>query len=173
MSSRSTGFSGNAIAILKADHHALLERFERILILRRPHDVQEGWEALSEAVRRHMAVEAEVFYPAFLDATEDALMHFVASVGHENIVAEMQVALQEPATSVNFAARVRALKKVFMHHVADMEKDGGMFDEARRSTMDHEAMARLVQAHFANLEQTAGSVTPTTHHHSAAGINKR
>src|SRR5258708_7795990 len=113
MSSRSTDVSGSAIAVLKADHHELSERFERILVLRHPRDVQQGWEALIEAVKRHMAVEAEVFYPAFLDATENALTHFVASVGHENIAAEMQVALEESATSADFASRVRALKKVF------------------------------------------------------------
>jgi len=148
MSSRSTEISGNAIAILKADHHELLGRFERILMLRHPHEVQHGWQALSEAVKRHMAVEADVFYPAFLDATEDSLMHFVASVGHENIAAEMEDALEEPATSANFVSRLRALKKVFMDHVSDMERDGGMFDEARRSIMDHEAIARLVRAHL-------------------------
>jgi len=45
-------------------------------------------------------------------------------------------------------SRLRALKKVFMDHVSDMERDGGMFDEARRSIMDHEAIARLVRAHL-------------------------
>lgn len=168
MSSRSTDFSGNAIALLQADHHELLERFNEILRLRHPYGVQRGWQALCKAVRRHMAVEAEIFYPAFLDATEDALTHFVASVGHENIAAEMQDALDEPPTSTNFVSRVRAVKKVFMHHVSDMERDGGMFDQARRSTMDHEAMARLVQAHFDVPEQTA--VAPDRR--SAISINK-
>jgi hypothetical protein len=140
-----------------ADHHELLGRFERILMLRHPHEVQRGWQVLSAAVKRHMAAEADVFYPAFLDATEDSLMHFVASVGHEKIAAEMQDALDEPATSANFVSRLRALKKVFMDHVADMEKDGGMFEEACRSAMDHEAIARLVRAHFAVLEGAAGN----------------
>jgi len=168
MSSRSTDFSGNAIAILQADHHELLERFNEILRLRHPYDVQRGWQALCKAVRRHIAVEAEIFYPAFLDATEDALTHFVASVGHEDIAAEMQDALVEPPTSANFVSRLRALKKVFMHHVSDMERDGGMFDEARRSTMDHEAIARLVQAHFDVAEQAAAII----YRPSAVSINK-
>jgi uncharacterized protein YceH (UPF0502 family) len=149
MSSRPIDFSENALAILKAEHHELLARFERILMLRSPKDVQHAWEALSQAVKRHIAVEAEVFFPAFLDATEDRLMHFVASVGHENIAAEMQDALHETATSANFASRVRALKKAFMHHVTDMEKDGGMFDVAARSNMDHEAVARRMLARCA------------------------
>jgi hypothetical protein len=149
MALRSTDFARDAIAILKAHHQELLGQFEQLFKLGQRHERQRGWRALSAALRLHVEIEAEVFYPAFLDATEDSLTHFVASVGHENIAAEMQDVLDEPATGADFVARMRALKKIFKHHVADMERDGGMFDEARRSTMDHDTIARLVRAHFA------------------------
>jgi Hemerythrin HHE cation binding domain len=161
MSSRSADFPRNAIAVLEADHRALLQQFERILAFRHAFERQREWQALSEAMKRHMAIEAEIFYPAFLDATEDSLTHFVASVGHENIAAEMQDALKESATSANFVSRVRALKKVFMHHVSDMEEENGMFDEARRSSMDHETLARLVHARLTVLDGTADNGTET------------
>jgi hypothetical protein len=156
MSSSSTEFSGSAIALLKADHHGLLERFERFFALRHPQERQQEWRALSEALKRHMAIEAEVFYPAFLDATEDSLLHFVASVGHEKIAAEMQDVLEGPAASTQLASRVRAVKNVFMHHVSDMERDGGMFEEALRSGINHEMLNRLVRAHYASLATVAG-----------------
>ena len=152
MLSRSTDFPGSAIALLKADHLELLERFERFSTLRYPQEREQEWQALSEAIKRHMAVEAEVFFPAFLDATEDALLHFVATVGHEKIAAEMRDVTEGHAASAHFVSRVRAIKKVFIHHVSDMEKDGGMFDQASRSTINHEVLARLVRAHFASLE---------------------
>jgi hypothetical protein len=144
------------MAILEADHRALLQRLERIHSFRHPLERQWEWRALNEAIRRHMAVEEEVFYPAFFDATEDSLTHFLASVGHEKIAAEMQDVLEVSAGSASFVSRVRAIKKVFMHHVSDMEEEGGMFDRARRSTMQHELLARLVRARYAALEAAAG-----------------
>ena len=156
MSSRFTNVPGNALAILEADHRVLLQRLEGIHSFRHPLERQGEWRALNEAIRRHMAVEEEVFYPAFLDATEDSLTHFLASVGHEKIAAEMQDILEVSASSANFVSRVRALKKVFMHHVSDMEEEGGMFDRARRSTMQHELLARLVRARYAPLEAATG-----------------
>jgi hypothetical protein len=160
MSSRSTNFSDSAIALLKADHHELLERFERFSLLPYPQERQQEWQTLSEALIRHMAVEAEVFFPAFLDATEDSLLHFVATVGHEKIAAEMRDVIEGHAARTHFVSRVRAVKKVFIHHVSDMEKDGGMFDEARRSTIDHEGLTRLVRVHFASLETAAEGGAP-------------
>jgi hypothetical protein len=151
MSSRSTEVPGSAIAILEADHRALLQRFRQILGLRHPLPRQQEWLALTEAIKRHMTVEAEVFYPAFLDSTEDSLTHFVASDGHENIAAEMRDATEDSATDAAFVARVRALKKVFLNHVSDMEEAGGMFDGARRSSMDHEMLARLMRARYSAL----------------------
>jgi hypothetical protein len=129
MSSRSANFPEDAIALLSAEHRELLDQFERILALH-PHEREQQWRTLRKAMKLHMAVEAELLFPAFLDATEDSLTHFVASVGHENITAEMQDASEVPCASGMFLARVRSLKKVFAHHVSDMEKDGGMFDEA-------------------------------------------
>jgi hypothetical protein len=78
MSSWFTNVPGNAMAILEADHRAMLQGLERIHSFRHPLERQWEWRALNEAIRRHMAVEEEVFYPAFLDATEDSLTHLLA-----------------------------------------------------------------------------------------------
>ena len=151
MSSRSTDFPADAMAILEADHRALLQRFERVLSSRNSLDRDQEWRALSEAIKRHMRVEADVFYPAFLDATGDSLKHFVASVGHESIAAEMRDVL-ERSTNAEIVSRIRSLKKVFLHHVSDMEGEGGMFDLARRSTMNQELLMQWVRARYAALE---------------------
>lgn len=151
MSLRSTDFPADAMAILEADHRALLHRFERVLNSRNSLERHQEWRALSEAINRHMRVEADVFYPAYLDATEDSLTHFVASVGHESIAAEMRDVL-ERSTSAEIVSRMRSLKKVFLHHVSDMEGKGGMFDLARRSTMNQELLAQRVRARYAAWE---------------------
>jgi hypothetical protein len=146
--SRSTEFPGSAIAILEADHRTLLHRLGQLVRLRHPLARQQERKALSKALEHHMAVEAEFFYPAFLDATEDSLTHFVASVGHENILAELREALGESTAGAGFVSRVRALKKVFANHVADMEGVGGMFELARSSSMDHERLTQLIRSRY-------------------------
>jgi hemerythrin HHE cation binding domain-containing protein len=148
MSSRPTEFPGDAIAVLKTEHRELLDRFQRFLRLP-PHEREQGWRTLQEAIRVHMDIEAELLYPAFLDATEDSLVHFVALVGHENITAQIREVSEVPSSGGYFASRVRSLKRIFAHHVWDMERDGGMYDEASRSTINHELLARLVRARYA------------------------
>ncbi len=145
---RSTEFPGSGIAILEADHRALLHRLAQLVRLRPPLARQQEREALNTALEHHLAVEAEVLYPAFLDATEDSLTHFVASVGHENILAELRDALGESTAGAAFVSRARALKKVFANHVADMEGAGGMFELARRSSLDHERLAEMIRSRY-------------------------
>ena len=144
--SRSTEFSGSAIAILEADHRALLHRLGQLVRLRHPLARQQERKALSKALEHHIAVEAELFFPAYLDATEDSLTHFVASVGHENILAELRDASGESTAGAGFISRVRTLKKAFANHVADLEGVGGMFELARRSCMNQEQLAQLIQS---------------------------
>ena len=155
MPSRSADFPENSILLLKADHHELLGRFDRFFALRNPPARQQAWRVLRQALKRHLAIEAELFYPAYLDATEDSLTHFVASVGHENIAAEMQDLSEESSASDQFVSRVRTLKKTFVNHVADMEKNGGMFELAGRSTIHHEILTQLIRARYAALETAA------------------
>jgi hypothetical protein len=116
--------------------------------LRHPLARQQERKALSRVLENHIAVEAELFYPAFLDATEDSLTHFVASVGHESILAELSDALAESTAGAGFVLRARALKKVFANHVADLEGAGGMFDLAQRSSMNQEQLAQLMRPRY-------------------------
>jgi hypothetical protein len=153
MSSRSTEFAGSAMAILEADHRTLLRRIESVLNSRNSLERQQEWRAFSEAIKRHMAVEAEILYPAFLDATKDSLTYFVASVGHDSIAAELREVLEEPA-SAKFVARMRSLQKVLVHHISDMEAKGGLFDLARQSTLNQERLAHLVRSRYTAPERT-------------------
>jgi hypothetical protein len=136
----------DAIAVLKTDHEELANQFEMLLAVRDIPQRERRWGILRAVLETHLALEAEVFYPAFLDATENALSHFLASLGHENIVAHIKDVLHAPAAVSNFNFRVRSLKRAFAHHVFDMEREGGLFDEARHSTMNHVLIGRLLLA---------------------------
>jgi hypothetical protein len=52
-------------------------------------------------------------------------------------------------------SRMRSLKKLFLHHVSDMEAAGGMFALARRSTMNQGLLVQGVRARYAALDAAA------------------
>jgi hypothetical protein len=140
----------DAITVLKTDHEELADRFEMLLSMRDIPQCERNWAGLRTALETHLAMEAEVFYPAFLDATENSLSHFLASLGHENILGHLEDVLHAPVALSNFHFRVRSLKRAFAHHVFDMERDGGMFYEARKSTMNQDLIGRLLLARKRN-----------------------
>ena len=97
-------------------------------------------------MRLHTAVEEEIFYPAFLAATQDKAIHHEAEVEHhaaEELIAEIEKLT--PADDY-FTAKVNVLGEMIKHHVKEEEKPGGMFVEARKAKMDLAALgARLAE----------------------------
>ncbi|MDB6085492.1 MAG: hypothetical protein JWN43_3373, partial [Gammaproteobacteria bacterium] len=75
----------DALEILKVDHEALALRFSEFFALRSQSRRSDLIEAICAAIKVHFALEAEIFYPAFLHATQDTLTHFVAFVNHETV----------------------------------------------------------------------------------------
>jgi hypothetical protein len=144
MSVQPTGSDLDAVRMLKADHAELIRQFNRLVALSGADERERLWETLSVALELHVAIESDVFYPAFLDATENSLTHFVATVEHENIAAQIQDVSTARPGSAEFQSRVRSLARDFMHHVRELEKEGGMFQEALGSTMNREEVGRQI-----------------------------
>ena len=73
----------NAIAMLRQQHRQIQQQFARY-----EQEMSESqWgvavkDALT-ALKMHMEVEEEIFYPAYLDATDDQERHHDAMVEHE------------------------------------------------------------------------------------------
>jgi hypothetical protein len=134
----------DAIEIMRAEHADLALQMQMLVALPAAAERIRLWEGLKTALELHLAIESEVFYPAFLDATENSLTHFVATVAHENILAQIaEVSATRPG-SADFQSRARSLARAFMHHVRELEKDGGMFKEALDSTMNRDAVGRRI-----------------------------
>jgi hypothetical protein len=141
---QSTGYDFDAVGIIKADHAELVRQFQRLVALPTADARERLWETLRFALELHVAVESEVFYPAFLDATENSLTHFVATVEHENIIAQIQDVSTTRPGSAEFQSRVHSLARVFTHHARELEKEGGMLQEALVSTMSRDAVGRQI-----------------------------
>ena len=73
----------DAIALLKADHRQVEEWFEQFEKARDDNRKQTLATKICDALKVHTTIEEEIFYPAFLEATEDKDLHHEAEIEHE------------------------------------------------------------------------------------------
>jgi len=136
----------DAIALLKADHREVEGWFEEFEKARSEKRKQELAEKICNALKAHTTIEEEIFYPAFLEATEDEDLHHEAEVEHEGakkLIADIE---SGGADDEYFDARVTVLSEVIKHHVKEEEKRDGMFAKARSSGMDLLAIGEQMEA---------------------------
>jgi hypothetical protein len=143
---RSKQTAKDAIALLKADHRQVEELFEQFEKARDGERKQRLAQEICNALKVHTAIEEEIFYPAFLEASEDLDIHHEAEIEHEG--AKKLIAKIEDSSPDDeyFDPTVKVLSEMIKHHVKEEEKPGGMFSVARESKMDLEALGKqLVQ----------------------------
>src|SRR6185312_8280076 len=115
----------------------------------------------------HTQIEAEIFYPAFLEATGEKDIHHEAEVEHDGakkLIAEID------ASGPNddyFDAKVTVLSEMIKHHVREEEQRDGMFAKARESTMDLNALGERLAARKAQLMGSAEADEETSTRRSA------
>ena len=147
---RSTGT--DAIALLKADHRQVEQWFEQFEKTRDDDRKLELATNICAALTVHTTIEEEIFYPAFLAATEDKDMHHEAEIEHEgakNLIAQIEASSPDDDY---YDSKVKVLSEMIKHHVKEEEQPGGMFAEARDSDMDLEALGEQMAARKAELE---------------------
>lgn len=126
----------DAISLLKADHRQVEEWFSQFAKTTARSKKQQLASNICEALKVHTRIEEEIFYPAFLEATEDKDLHHEAVVEHDG--AKKLIAEIEKMSAVDdyFDAKVTVLSEMIKHHVKEEEQPGGMFAEAKQSHMD-------------------------------------
>jgi hemerythrin superfamily protein len=143
----------DAVALLKADHRQVEEWFEQFGKSRSSAKKQQLAANICSALTIHTQIEEEIFYPAFLEATEDKDMHHEAMVEHEGakrLIAELQGMKPEDDY---FDARVTVLSEMIKHHVKEEEQAGGMFAEAKKAKMDLKALGEQLSAKKMELQR--------------------
>jgi len=150
--SRKTAAKDDAIALLKADHRQVEEWFGQFEKARDDQRKQTLATKICRALRVHATIEEEIFYPAFLEATDDTDLHHEAQVEHDGAKALIaQIEASGPDDDF-FDAKVTVLSEMIKHHVKEEEQPGGMFAEARKSKMDLESLGAQLAARKAELE---------------------
>jgi len=151
-SSRKKTSSHDAINLLKADHRQVEEWFSEFEGARSASKKQQLASKICEALTVHTTIEEEIFYPAFLQATEDKDIHHEAVVEHDGakkLIAQIQSMSPEDDY---FDAKVTVLSEMIKHHVKEEEKPGGMFAEAKKSDMDLAALGEDLLARKRELQ---------------------
>ena len=126
----------DAISLLKADHRQVetwFEQFEKARSDDRKRDLATN---ICNALRVHSAIEEEIFYPAFYEATREEDLHHEAIIEHDGakkLIAEIESSGPEDDF---YDARVSVLSEMIKHHVKEEEQRDGMFAKARSSRMD-------------------------------------
>jgi hemerythrin superfamily protein len=153
---RASGRPTDAVALLKADHRKVKGWFEEFESARKAARKQELASSICRALRIHMTVEEEIFYPAFLAATQDDDLKDEAEVEHDgakNLIGKIEKS--SPAAEL-YDAQVHVLSEMIKHHVKEEEQPGGMFAEARESKMDLLKIGEQISQRKAQLEGRTG-----------------
>jgi hemerythrin superfamily protein len=136
----------DAISLLKSDHRnveALFRQFEKT---RSPERKKDLASAICRALTVHTAIEEEIFYPAFFDATDDKGIHHEAIVEHDgarNLIAQIESSGPDDDF---YDAKLSVLSEMIKHHVKEEEQPKGMFAEARGAKMDLQALGAQLKA---------------------------
>jgi hemerythrin superfamily protein len=149
---KSSDRARDAIELLKADHRQVEDWFDEFEESDDDEEKQQLATRICNALKVHTTIEEEIFYPAFLEATDDTDMHHEAEIEHDGarkLIAEIEASSPDDEY---FGPRVSVLSEMIKHHVKEEEKPGGMFAEARNSEMDLEALGEALAARKAVLE---------------------
>lgn len=152
-----TARTQDAVALLKADHREVEGWFEQFEKSRSDDRKQELAAKICTALRVHTTIEEEIFYPAFLQATQDKDMHHEAEVEHDGakkLIAEIEASGPEDDY---YDAKVKVLSEMIKHHVKEEEQRDGMFAEARQSDMDLKALGEQMKERKDELMSKGGS----------------
>lgn len=154
------GGGTDAISLLKADHREVEKWFEEFEKARTSARKEDLARKICTALTTHAAIEEEIFYPAFLEATDETEIHHEAEVEHEG--AKRMIADIESAGPGDdyLDARVTVLAEMVKHHVKEEEKRGGMFSKAREADMDLMALGEKLQERKAEIMRSAQAGEP-------------
>ena len=148
---RSTS-SRDAIALLKAEHRQVEQWFGQFRKAKKAERKKELAQKICHALDLHTRIEEEIFYPAFLAATQKTDLHHEAEVEHagaKKLITEIEALRPDDEY---FDAKVKVLSEMIKHHVKEEEKPGGMFSAARKADLDLEDLGRQLAARKDMLE---------------------
>jgi len=153
----------DAIALLKADHRAVEELFEKYEKANGEGSKQTLATKICLELSVHAQIEEEIFYPACEGKVEEDLLKesYVEHDGAKVMIGEILAG--EPSDEF-YDSKVKVLSEEIEHHVEEEEKRlEGLFAQARKAGLDMDALGEQLAARKAELTQqfeTSGIPAP-------------
>ena len=126
----------DAVDILKREHRTFAKQFQALFAAHSARRRDELITRICSELKIHFAIEEDIFFPAFIYATQDTLTRCVAHIHRESAKSLIDEIEKLDPVDAEFLARARALSRMISHHSNEAEKPNGIFDEARTSDMD-------------------------------------
>jgi hemerythrin superfamily protein len=156
--------SQDAVQLLKADHRAVEELFEKFEKASADTRKQALAEEICLELSVHAQIEEEIFYPACEGKVEEDLLKesYVEHDGAKVLIAE--ILSGGPKADEYYDAKVKVLSEEIEHHVEEEEKRmDGLFAQAKKAGLDMDALGEQLAARKAELTEqfkTTGIPTP-------------
>jgi len=153
----------DAIALLKADHRAVEELFEKFEKASGDGRKQKLAEEICLELSVHAQIEEEIFYPACAGKVDEDLLKesYVEHDGAKVLIAEI---IKGGPSDEFYDAKVKVLQEEIEHHVEEEEKRmEGLFAQARKADLDLDALGQELAARKMELTEqfkTTGVPTP-------------
>ena len=152
----------DAIALLKADHRAVEELFEKFEKASGDGRKQALAEEICLELSVHAQIEEEIFYPACEGKVEEDLLKesYVEHDGAKVLIAEI---IKGGPSDEFYDAKVKVLQEEIEHHVEEEEKRmEGLFAQARKAELDMDSLGEELAARKLELtEQFKSGGIPT------------
>ena len=143
--------SQDAIALLKADHRAVEELFEKFGKASDYERKRKLAEEICLELSVHAQIEEEIFYPACEGKVDEDLLKesYVEHDGAKVLIAEITKGSPDDEF---YDAKVKVLQEEIEHHVEEEEKRlEGLFAQARKAELDMDALGQDLAARKAQL----------------------
>ena len=132
----------DAIALLKADHRKVEGLFEKFESATGKSEKESLAKQICTELTVHTILEEEIFYPACMGKTEEALLDesYVEHDGAKVLIAQIEAGGPGEAF---YDAKVKVLSEEIEHHVGEEEKPAeGLFAQARKAGLDMDALGQ-------------------------------
>jgi len=148
-----------AVTLLKKDHREVEAWFDEYEQLEDDADKVALFNKIALALKVHIAIEEEIFYPEERgDVEEDMLDEaYVEHDGAKKLIAEIEA--MKP-TDEFYDAKVKVLGEYIKHHVKEEEQPGGIFAQAKKGDEDLDAMGERMEARKQELMAELGPAKP-------------
>lgn len=137
--------SQNALTLLRADHDAVLELFDKFESAARKDQKQKLAEQICTELTIHTMIEEEIFYPAIRAAqgeeTEALDEAFVEHDGAKKLIGEIQ---NGQAGAEMFDAQLKVLSEYIKHHVKEEYRE--IFPMARKADINLDEIGAQIAA---------------------------